>query len=91
MRPLGLERLLAAGTPFERMLPGQALRLAGAPPGADPALDCRIAGWDNWMIARNRRTLLHAPTGPRSRAGGALGRPDIRATIGLRGVEATCD
>src|SRR4051794_26696757 len=30
------------------------------PAGADPALDCRIAGRDNWMIARNRRTLLLA-------------------------------
>src|SRR5437763_7105128 len=105
-QPLRLERLLRVDTPFERMLLGQALRLAGAPPGADPtkgalyfvnpllmdrdrcpwfaalrrttrigahvfmthyhegerrrgpALDCRIAGRDNWMIARNRRNLL---------------------------------
>jgi hypothetical protein len=105
-RPLRLERLLRVDTPFERMLLGQALRLAGAAPEADPtkgalyfvnpllmdpdrcpwfaalrrttrigahvfmthyhegerrrgpALDCRIAGRDNWMIARNRRNLL---------------------------------
>jgi hypothetical protein len=25
-----------------------------------PALDCRIAGRDNWMIARNRRNLAAA-------------------------------
>ena len=107
-RPLKLERLLRVDTPFERMLLGQALRLAGAAPGADPtkgalyfvnpllmdpdrcpwfaalrrttrigahvfmthyregerrhgpAIDCRIAGRDNWMIARNRRNLLLA-------------------------------
>ena len=116
-RPLRLERLLRVDTPFERMLLGQALRLAAETPGADltrgalyfvnpllmdrdrcprfaalrrttrigahvflahyrdeerrrgPALDCRIAGRDSWMVARNRRNLLLAV-----RAGLAGGR-----------------
>ena len=58
-RPLKLERLLRVDTPFERMLLGQALRLAGDAPAADPS---RLSSLTGAQTSPPRYRPADAPT-----------------------------